>query len=124
MLFNHIVAICLLIAYLAPYISPERFWVLAFFGLTYPLWVLINLFFVIVWLILIPKRALYSLIILLSGWSLTSAFVRVKSDNTTAEDLKEPIKIMSYNVKLFDLYNWNHNTQTRNFFLLDKKAES
>lgn len=116
MLFNHIVAICLLIAYLAPYISPERFWVLAFFGLTYPLWVLINLFFVIVWLILIPKRALYSLIILLSGWSLTSAFVRVKSDNTTAEDLKEPIKIMSYNVKLFDLYNWNHNTQTRNFF--------
>ena len=27
------------------------------------------------------------------------------------------MKVMSYNVRLFDLYNWSHNTATRNEIL-------
>lgn len=74
-----------------------------------------------IWFIKMPKRSLYSLIILLSGWSQLSAFIQTGS-NDAAEKIKDQIKVMSYNVKLFDLYNWNRNTETReHFFDLIKK---
>jgi endonuclease/exonuclease/phosphatase family metal-dependent hydrolase len=113
--FNHVVVVALLLSYLASYISPEKFWILAFFGLTYPFWVFVNFLFVLFWLFVIPKRALYSLIVLLSGWSQLGAFVQPGSNNSN-EKIKAPIKVMSYNVKLFDLYNWNRNTETRKHF--------
>ena len=113
---NHVVVVALLLSYLAAYVSPEKFWILAFFGLTYPLWVFLNILFVLFWLFVIPKRSLYSLIILLSGWFNLEAFIQSGSSNSD-EKLTDPIKVMSYNVKLFDLYNWNRNTETRKHFL-------
>ncbi len=117
---NHIVVIALLLSYLAPYVSPQKFWLLAFFGLTYPLWLVLNFAFICIWFVKTPKFSLYSLIVILSGWSQLMAFVQIGSG--AAEKAKDPIKIMSYNVKLFDLYNWNRNAETRNeFFNLIKK---
>jgi len=120
---NHVAVVALLLSYLASYISPEKLWILAFFGLTYPLWVLINILFILFWLFVIPKRSLYSLIIILSGWYNLGAFVQPGS-NKRDEKLKTQIKVMSYNVKLFDLYNWNRNTETRKYFFELIKKES
>jgi endonuclease/exonuclease/phosphatase family metal-dependent hydrolase len=111
MLCNHIAAMALLISYLAPYISPENFWFIAFFGLAYPVLVIINLLFVIYWLLQLKKNVFYSLILLLSGWSQIKSYVQINSINTPLNS-KKLIKIMSYNVKLFDLYNWSHNIET------------
>jgi len=123
MFTNHVVAIALLLSYLAPYISPEKHWSIAFFGLTYPIWVMLNVLFMGVWFVKIPKRSLYSLIIVLSGWSQLSAFIQTGTNDTDVK-IKGAIKVMSYNVKLFDLYNWNKNMETRKLFFELIKKES
>ena len=109
---NHIAAICLLIAYLAPYVSPENFWYISFFGLGYPVLVFVNLLFVIYWGLQLKKRTFYSLLIILGGWSQMAKYVQINFNNTPDKS-KKLIKVMSYNVRLFDLYDWSHITGTR-----------
>lgn len=112
MFCNHIAVIALLISYLAPRISPENFWFIAFFGLAYPVLVLINLLFAAYWTIQLKKRGLYSLIIIASGWMILQRFVQFNAGSKD-EPPKKTLKVMSYNVKVFDLYNWTHNKETR-----------
>jgi endonuclease/exonuclease/phosphatase family metal-dependent hydrolase len=109
---NHVAAVSLLISYLAPYVSPENFWFIAFFGLAYPILVFINLLFVIYWGIQLKKRTFYSLLIILGGWAQLGEYVQINFNNTPDKS-KKIIKVMSYNVRLFDLYDWSHNTETR-----------
>ncbi|MES2139134.1 MAG: endonuclease/exonuclease/phosphatase family protein [Bacteroidota bacterium] len=116
MFFNHIAAIGLLISYFAPYVSPENFWFLAFFGLAYPVFVILNLLFVIYWAGQLKRRMFYSLIILLGGWSHIWEYGQINFNNTPDKS-KKTIKIMSYNVRLFDLYNWSNKAGTRNKML-------
>lgn len=112
MFCNHIAAIGLLAAYLAPHVSPENFWFIAFFGLGYPVILFINILFVIYWGIQFKKRFFYSLIIILAGWVQLREYVQFNS-GSIPENPKKLIKIMSYNVKSFDLYNWNDDKKTR-----------
>lgn len=110
---NHIAAISLLLSYLANYISPERLWVIAFFGLAYPVLVIINILFIVYWTLQLKKRAFYSLIVIFGGWLQLNSFFQIHFNNQT-NNTQKPIKVMSYNVKVFDLYNWTHNLETRN----------
>lgn len=123
MLLNHIVAIALLISYLAPYVSPENFWFIAFFGLAYPILVILNLVFVIYWAVQFNKKAFYSLILLLSGWTQIKEYIQINPTDAPIHST-ELIKVMSYNVKLFDLYNWTRNIETRGkmFELIKKES--
>lgn len=109
---NHIAAISLLISYLAPFISPERFWIVAFFGLAYPILVIINILFVVYWALQLKKRTFYSLLVILAGWMHLHSFFQISFKNEKDASGKL-MKIMSYNVKVFDLYNWTHNKETR-----------
>jgi endonuclease/exonuclease/phosphatase family metal-dependent hydrolase len=123
MFCNHLAAIALLISYLAAHVSPQIFWLLAFFGLAYPVLVVINILFIIYWAIQLKRRLLYSLIIILAGFSTLHRSIQVTFNNTPDKS-KKLIKIMSYNVKVFDLYNWSHNIETRNkmFSLIDEES--
>lgn len=120
---NHVAAISLLIAYLAPYVSPENFWLIAFFGLAYPVILILNLFFVAYWAIQFKKRFAYSLIIILGGWVHLSEYVQFNPIALPATSTKT-IKMMSYNVKSFDLYNWNNDKDTRSKMLQLIAAEN
>ncbi|MEI6747616.1 MAG: endonuclease/exonuclease/phosphatase family protein [Bacteroidota bacterium] len=102
---NTLAVIPLLGSYLAAYIPPERFWPVAFLGLAFPVLIFINLLFVIFWLFLWRKYVLISLAAILLGWSHIGSHIRFNSQ-INADELKGKIKIMSYNVRLFDLYNW------------------
>jgi len=44
-ILNGIAILGLLMAYLAPYVDPQDFWPIAFFGLSYKLWFLGNIFY-------------------------------------------------------------------------------
>jgi endonuclease/exonuclease/phosphatase family metal-dependent hydrolase len=112
MFCNHIAAISLLISYLAPHVSPGNFWFIAFFGLGYPILVFINFLFVIYWGIQRKKRTFYSLLIILVGWIQLQEYVQFNFGNAPDKSRKV-IKLMSYNVKSFDLYNWNNDKDTR-----------
>jgi endonuclease/exonuclease/phosphatase family metal-dependent hydrolase len=109
---NHIVAISLLFSYAAPYISPQTFWPLAFFGLAYPLILLVNIAFVIYWAFQLKKRALYSLLLIVCGFKPLMQTIELNLFNNTPGD-KSVVKVMSFNTKVFDLYNWSHNMDTR-----------
>jgi endonuclease/exonuclease/phosphatase family metal-dependent hydrolase len=108
-------------SYVAPYVSPEKLWPLAFFGLAYPVIVLVNLLFVVYWGLLFNKRIFYSLFVIILGFWNIHNYVQF-SRNHLPNYSSKTIKVMSYNVKVFDLYNWTRNLETREkMFRLIKK---
>ena len=54
---NILAVLLLLLSYLAPFTDPAVFWPMAFAGLAYPAIFLINICFVIYWLLIRPKIA-------------------------------------------------------------------
>lgn len=106
--------ISLVFAYLSIYISPAKVWFLAFFGIAYPVIVIINLAFVIYWAL--RKRKILMIVtaaMLILGVSYITDYFQIFPGSDNKTDDSETIKILSYNVKLFDLYNWNNNIHTR-----------
>ncbi|MEI6456369.1 MAG: endonuclease/exonuclease/phosphatase family protein [bacterium] len=97
LVLNIIAALCLLAAYAAAWITPAKAWIFAFFGLAYPVILIINLCFLLLWIFLWKKYVFISLIIILIGWSqLTSIypfrFHRVEPEKNNA------LSVFSYNV--------------------------
>lgn len=105
LLLNILAVFPLLCSYLAPYVPPDLFWPVAFIGLAYPVLVIVNLLFVIFWLILLRKYFIISFLAIALGWPHILTHIRFSSPKDT-ENKESLIKVMSYNVRLFDLYNW------------------
>ena len=106
----------LLFSILAEYISPVHVWWLAIFGLLFSFFFLLNLVFVIYWLIVGKKKYLLSLILVIAGLGKLPGIYQLRPKSSSAKIITtdtSAFKIMSFNVRLFDLYNWFHNTQTR-----------
>ena len=61
--------VMLLLAYLAPYIPPDFFWPIAFFGLAFPFLIYVNIVFLSIWGLLKSKRLLLPLVVLLLGYN-------------------------------------------------------
>lgn len=112
--------ICLLLlSYLSIYVSPEKYWLLAFAGLAYPFLLVSNLFFVLFWLVFLKKYFLLSLIAILIGYNQIKTFIKF-SGSTGKLFTENSIKVMSYNVRLFDLYNWrNESSRTTRSSIFD-----
>ncbi len=94
---NIFAAAGLLLSYAAAYISPGRFWFLAFFGLSYPVWLLINTVFVLLWLVLFHKMFFVSLVCILLGWNNLLAIYPFRFSDPVA-GTGARIRIISYNV--------------------------
>lgn len=101
---NLFAALAILLAYASNYITPTALWPIAFFGLAYPYLLAINLFFLIFWTWRVNKYALLSLIVILVGVGNIGRYVQSPSSNST-EDQKA-IKVLTYNIRVFDNYNW------------------
>ncbi|HXC05517.1 MAG TPA: endonuclease/exonuclease/phosphatase family protein, partial [Bacteroidia bacterium] len=123
---NYSFILFLLFSYLAPYVSPSVFWPLAFFGISYPVFLIFNLLFVLYWALRFQRRFLYSLLAIFLGFQTLFAYVQINLHKTPDAVLhcKYPLKIMSFNTKLFDLYNWSHNMETRSRIFDMLKSES
>lgn len=117
---NVAAAWALLLSYLASRYSPADFSLLAFFGLGYPVILLINILFAIYWGVLLRPQFFISFICMVIGFRTFDNFYHIqlfsnkKAEKEMAEKADSVYKVMSYNVRLFDLYNWNSNAQTRN----------
>src|SRR5690606_4993607 len=99
---NLVSALLLMGAYINTHVSPNSFSLLSFLGLAYPILLLINLIFVIFWIFLRWKYAALSLLTILIGWNHFRHFYAI---NFSQNDLNNPIKVLSFNVHVFDLYN-------------------
>ena len=106
LVLNLIIVLASLLSYLAPFVDPKNFWIIAFFGLAFPLFVLVNVLFIFHWLIFNYKKALFSALTLFLGIIFIFSNLQFHS-KSNIDNVKGKIKVMSYNVRLFDLYNYN-----------------
>lgn len=120
LLFLNIAAAwALLLAYLAGKYSPADFWMLSFFGLGYPVILIVNILFALYWGVMLRPQVFISLVCIVIGFRTFDNFYHIpifsnkKMETELAEQADSVYKIMSYNVRLFDLYNWSNNTKTR-----------
>ena len=104
-MINSILLIGQLLSYLAPFVSPNTFWPIAFFGLLFPIFFLLNLFFLTLWLIQMKKPFWANLIVLIIGINSIGKLVG-NADKENVQEAKNTFSIMSYNVRLFNAYNW------------------
>ena len=111
--FNYALIIGLILSYLSIFIDPGKIWFFAFFGLAYPFLLLANIFFVIFWIVKRKKFFIVPLVAILIGWNYLSSLVQfpINSNNSKNND-KDLFSIISYNVRLFDLYDWNEEKNT------------
>ena len=102
-LVNSILAILLLLSYLLPYISPEAVPVFTIISLAVPVLFASNIFFIIYWIIKLKKYFTISLITIILGIGYISNIYKFSEKEIF---LNDDLKIMSYNVRLFNHYNW------------------
>jgi endonuclease/exonuclease/phosphatase family metal-dependent hydrolase len=110
---NGLLVVALLLSYLSTVVDPAVCWPLAFFGMAYPYLVVANLLCIAWWLLFRRKRVLPSLVALLVGWGHLGENVQLIGAAKPRTEVRTPFTLMSWNVRLFDLYNWTHNQQTR-----------
>jgi len=100
---NSLFATVLLLSYLVPYISPKIVPAIALLSLIVPFLIIINIAFVVYWLLKLKRQFLLSTLILLIGFNTLSAFYRISEKKVL---LNDDFKIMSYNVRLFNIFKW------------------
>lgn len=104
-LANSIFAFGLLMSLLIPYIPPESFPLLSVLSLAVSPLLLINVLFLVYWVLRVKRQMLLSLIVLLVCAVQFNAFYRIDfKENPTLKE--NSLKVMNYNVRLFNLYNW------------------
>lgn len=105
LLANIVVILMLLIGFFAAFVPPDKNWTMAFAGLAFPYVFVINMLFIPIWLLIKKKYALLPLIFVIICWGRISGYFQFGFDNKAATQ-EENMKVLSYNVRLFDLYNW------------------
>ena len=93
----------ILFSLISPFINPNVFWPISFFGLFFPVFVIILFIFSMFWFFYNRKYMWINLIFLLISTPYLSRFISI---NSSDESNGEEINIMSYNVRAFDKDNW------------------
>lgn len=101
---NIVLVVVTIIAYILPFLAPKLFPFLSVFSLILPLLLIINFLFFVFWLIQFKKNMLISGIVLLLGITFINKFY--KFSETDLPESENDFTIMSYNVRLFNLYEW------------------
>ncbi len=99
----------LLLSYLCPFVHPESFKILPFFGLAYPIIVIINLLFLLFWIFRRKRIAWLIVVALVLGLGLHFRSLATVFSQENAPKNASLWKVMSYNVRLFDVYNEDVN---------------
>ena len=95
--FNLIAVFALGIASISVFLSPEKIWIAAVFGIAYPYLIVVNLIFIVLWAIIKPWFTLFSILIILAGYPLIGNYLQFNGKQTT----EKGIRVISYNVRYF-----------------------
>ncbi|MDE1208389.1 endonuclease/exonuclease/phosphatase family protein [Tenacibaculum larymnensis] len=106
---NSVFAAVLLLSYALPYVSPQTIPFLSVFGLFVPFLVIVNIGFFVYWLIKMHKNAFLSLLVLAIGWFISTPLVKFSNKEVI---LNDDLKIISYNVHLFNHYKHEEDITT------------
>lgn len=100
---NIIIAVISLVAFLSYFISPNTISLVSFIGLSIPFLLFFNIAFIIYWMLRFKKHFLISTMVLLVGIQYVSKLYSFTEKKVL---LASDLKIMNYNVRMFNLYNW------------------
>ena len=114
LVINLIAVLFLLSVYLSVYINPARFALPAFAGIGYPVILIVNILFIILWLLKRKKLALVSIIAVLLGWNHIGRLIQINQKNDIEHD-KKTVKILSYNIQNFVRQNISNTKYIKNF---------
>ncbi|MBW6489703.1 MAG: endonuclease/exonuclease/phosphatase family protein [Lentimicrobium sp.] len=112
LLANVLVIVLLMAGFFAAYIPPDKYWISAFFGLVFPYLFAVNLIFIPIWLFVRKKYVILPLIFVVLCWSRINGYFQIGNETKNASKTGD-IRLMSYNVRLFDLYHWEMNQVSR-----------
>ena len=104
---NLLTLVGLLLAYLSYHASPALMLLPVFFGISFPVWVILNFLFVIFWIFRKKWWFLLSMIAIVAGWSHIQATYQSGDREIQQSD---ELKLMTYNVRFFDVYNWRKDS--------------
>ena len=111
---NVFFAFTMLLSYLAVHINPEDFALPAFFGLSYPYLLLINIILAIIWAMLLRFEALISLFVIALGFTHFLNYIQLFKPSGNKDGT---FKVISYNVHLFNYYAGKNSTGNEKKFL-------
>lgn len=98
------VTIVTFIAYILPFLAPKMFPLLSVLTLVLPLFLILNALFFIYWLLQLKRQVILSGLVLLLGIAFINKFYKFSSQDIAKEE--KDFTIMSYNVRLFNLFEW------------------
>ncbi|HEX8268819.1 MAG TPA: endonuclease/exonuclease/phosphatase family protein [Flavobacterium sp.] len=101
---NIVLTILTIIAYVLPFLAPKLFPFFSVLTLVLPLFLILNALFFLYWAILLKRQVILSALVLLTGITFINKFYKF-----SAQELPETEKdftVMSYNVRLFNLFEW------------------
>ena len=101
---NIVLTVLTFIAYILPFLAPRLFPLLSVFTLLMPLMLRLNFLFFLYWLLQTKKQMLLSGLVLLLGITFISKCYKFSSTNLPEEEAD--FTLMSYNVRMFNLYDW------------------
>jgi endonuclease/exonuclease/phosphatase family metal-dependent hydrolase len=106
--FNMVLTVLTFIAYILPFLAPKLFPFLSVFTLVMPLMLILNFLFFLYWLLQTKRQMLLSGLVLLLGITFISKCYKFSSKNLPED--KADFTLMSYNVRMFNLYEWLPDT--------------
>lgn len=118
---NVLALLVLLLSCMAAYIKPTQYWQLSFIGFAFPIVLIVNVFFLLLWILKRDAFGLISLVAIALTWNFIQESFAL---NFNTEYKEQGIKLMTWNVKNFDLYNWSHNKKTHAEMMQLIKAEN
>lgn len=102
--FNIALAVLTFLAYVLPFLAPKLFPLLSVLTLVLPFFLIVNGLFFAYWLFQFKRQMLLSGVVLLIGITFINKFYKFSSEEQTVEE--KDFLVMSYNVRLFNLFKW------------------
>ncbi len=104
---NILLSILTFIAYFLPFLAPTWFPFLSVLTLILPLFLIMNALFFVYWALQFKRQMVLSGLVLLLGITFINKFYKFSSNEIAASD--KDFVVMSYNVRLLNLFNWIPN---------------
>lgn len=99
----------LLLAYICPFVHPATFWPLPFFGLAYPVILILAIILLVFGILMKSRMSILIIVVLLIGGKLHLRSISLPFNKQEMPEEQESLKVLNYNVRLFDLYNYVDN---------------
>lgn len=101
---NIVLTVLTFVVYALPFLAPKSFPLLSVLTLFMPLFFILNGLFFLYWGLQFKKRMFVSGLVLLIGITFINKFYKFSGDNLPKEE--NDFTVMSYNVRLFNLFKW------------------